>query len=171
MKKVLLIIDAQEDFIGEQRNKKKFDYEDVDELINNINKKIKSYEKNRDIVIYVVNMLPNNFFYRKFFGYSLAGSKGAKLDKRILITSQNYFEKQLGNAFRNNNLVKFIRENKISKVELVGVDGNGCIFKTAKAAIKIGLNVTISSDSVGIINTEKFIRISNKLKSLGVAYI
>jgi len=43
MKKALLVIDAQEDFIGEQRNKKKFNYEDVDELIKNINDKIKTY--------------------------------------------------------------------------------------------------------------------------------
>jgi nicotinamidase-related amidase len=171
MKKALLIIDAQEDFIGEQRNRKKFDYEDVDELISNINDKIKTYEKNNDIVIYIANVLPNNFFYKKLFGYSLVGTKGAKLDKRIKIISQNYFEKQFGNAFRNNNLIKFIKENRINQVELVGVDGSGCIFKTAKGAVKIGLNVIISSDSIGTINTDKLIKISHKLKSIGVAYI
>jgi nicotinamidase-related amidase len=37
MRKALLVIDAQEDFIGEQRNKNKFNYEDVDELVKNIN--------------------------------------------------------------------------------------------------------------------------------------
>ncbi len=171
MKKALLIIDAQEDFIGEKRNKQRFDFEDVDKLINNINEKIIFYEKNKDIVVYIVNVLPNNFLYKKFFRYTLVGTKGAKLDKRITIISQNYFEKQFGSAFRNNNLVKFIKKNEINKIEMVGVDINGCIFKTAKSAVKIGLNVTISSDSIGIINTKKYIRISNKLKSIGVAYI
>ncbi|NRT70965.1 isochorismatase family protein [Clostridium beijerinckii] len=67
MKKALLIIDAQEDFIGEQRNKERFNFEDVDNLINNINKKIIFYQRNKDIVIYIASVLPNNFFYKKFF--------------------------------------------------------------------------------------------------------
>jgi nicotinamidase-related amidase len=171
MRKALLVIDAQEDFIGEQRNKKKFNYEDVDELINNINDKITTYEKNGQEVIYIANVLPNNFFYKKFFPYGIAGSKGAKFDKRIKIVSENYFEKHVGNAFENDNLVKFIKENGIEKVELAGVDGTLCVFKTAKGGRKIGLTVSILSDSVGTVNPEKFIKISAKLKTLGVAYI
>lgn len=171
MKKALLVIDAQEDFIGEQRKKEKFNYEDVDELIKNINDKITSYEKNKDEVIYIANVLPNNFFYKKFFPYGIAGSKGAKFDKRIKIVSENYFEKHVGNAFKNNNLVKFIKENQIDTVELIGVDGIGCVFKTAKGARNIDLKVNILSDSVGTVNPEKFIKLSTKLKTLGVAYI
>lgn len=67
MKKALLIIDAQEDFIGEQRNKERFNFEDVDNLINNINKKIIFYQRNKDIVIYIASVLPNNFFIRSFW--------------------------------------------------------------------------------------------------------
>ena len=171
MKKALLVIDAQEDFIGEQRNTDKFNYEDVDELVKNINDKIRIYEKNMDEVIYIANILPNNFLNKKFFRYGIAGSKGAKFDKRIKIVSENYFEKQVGNAFKNNNLVKFIKNNAISEVELIGVDGIGCVFKTAKGAIKTGLKVTILSDSVGTVNPEKFIKITLKLKAFGVAYL
>ena len=171
MKKALLVIDAQEDFIGEQRNKKKFNYDDVDELVKNINNKINIYEKNKDEVIYIANVLPSNLINKKFFPYGITGSQGAKFDKRIKIVSENYFEKQVGNAFKNNNLVKFITDNKISHVELVGVDGNHCVFKTAKGAIEIGLNVTILSDGVGTINPDKYIKISEKLKSSGVVYI
>ncbi|BCZ46300.1 isochorismatase [Clostridium gelidum] len=171
MKKALLVIDAQEDFIGEHRNTDKFNYEDVDELVKNINDKIRIYEKNMDEVIYIANVLPNNFLNKKLFGYGIAGSKGAKFDKRIKIVSENYFEKQVGNAFKNNNLVKFIKDNAISEVELIGVDGIGCVFKTAKGAIKTGLKVTILSDSVGTVNPEKFIKSTIKLKAFGVAYI
>lgn len=93
------------------------------------------------------------------------------MDKRIKIVSQNYFEKQFTSAFRNSNLVKFMKKNEVSKIELVGVDNNECIFKTARSAVKIGLNVIIPSNSIGIINNEKYSRITNKLKSIGVAYI
>ena len=171
MKKALLVIDAQEDFIGEQRNKDKFDYEDIDELVKNINDKIRTYDQNMDEVIYIANILSNNFLNKKFFPYGIAGSKGAKFDRRIRIVSENYFEKQVGNAFKNNNLVKFIKDNEISEVELVGVDGIGCVFRTAKGAIDIGLKVAIASDSVGTVNPEKFIKLSTKLKSVGVDYI
>ena len=171
MKKALLVIDAQEDFIGEQRNKKKFNYEDVDELVKNINDKITIYKKNKDEVIYIANVLPSNFLNKKFFPYGITGSKGARFDKRIKIVSENYFEKQVGNAFKNNNLVKFIKENQISEVELIGVDGTHCVFKTAKGAMDIGLKVTILSDSVGTINPEKFIKLNEKLKTLGVTYM
>lgn len=170
MKKALLVIDAQEDFIGEQRNKERFNYDDADELVRNINEMITNYEKNRDNVIYIANVLPNNFIYKKFFGYGLAGSRGAKIDERIKIISENYFEKQVGNAFRNNNLKKFIADNKIDEVELVGVDGAGCIFRTAKGALSMGLKVAIIKNGVGTINPDKYMKIINKLKSKGVKF-
>lgn len=171
MKKALLVIDAQEDFIGEQRNKKRFNYEEVDELVRNMNNKIRIYEKNKDEVIYIAHVLTSSFFNKKIFGYGIAGSFGAKIDKRIRIVSENYFEKQFANAFKNNNLIKFIKDNKISEVELIGVDGTGCIAGTAKGAVGIGLKVTISNDAVGTRNLEKLLKISTKLKSFGVAYI
>lgn len=171
MKKALLVIDAQEDFIGDQRNKQKFNYDDVDELINNINEKIKMYKKNGDEVIYIAEVLPNKLFYRKFFGFGISGSVGSKIHSRIEIVSENYFEKQFANAFTNKNLLKFIREKKIEQVELIGVDGSGCISETAKGAIKAGLKVTVLNDSVGTISQEKFIKTSRKLKEFGVAYI
>lgn len=48
----LLIIDMQENYIGEKRNKKKFPY-DVKTLIDNVNHKINSYSK--EYIIYIKN--------------------------------------------------------------------------------------------------------------------
>lgn len=48
----LLIIDMQEDYMGEKRNKKKFSY-DAKKLIDNVNHKINSYSK--EYVVYVKN--------------------------------------------------------------------------------------------------------------------
>ena len=67
MKKALLVIDAQDDFIGEQRNKKKFDYEnDIDELIDNINEAITSYYEKNDEVVYIAHVIPSSYINRKF---------------------------------------------------------------------------------------------------------
>jgi len=54
----------------------------------------------------------------------------------------------VGNAFKNNNLVKFIKDNAIDEVELLGVDGIRCVFRTAKGAMEIGLKVNLLSDSI-----------------------
>lgn len=48
----LLIIDMQEDYMGEKRNKKKFPY-DTKKLIDNVNHKINSYSK--EYVVYIKN--------------------------------------------------------------------------------------------------------------------
>ena len=78
MKKALLVIDAQDDFIGEQRSKKKFDYEnDMDEMIDNINEAITSYCERNEEVIYIAHVLPSSYINRKFVGYGIAGSEGA----------------------------------------------------------------------------------------------
>lgn len=172
MKKALLVIDAQDDFIGEQRNKKKFDYEnDIDELIDNINEAITSYYEKNDEVVYIAHVIPSSYINRKFIGYGIAGSEGAKINEKIKIVSENYFEKQTPNAFKNNNLVKFIKENNISEVEIIGCDVCGAVSASAKGAVELGLKVSVMRNATATINEEKFVKLSTKLKGFGVAYI
>lgn len=172
MKKALLVIDAQDDFIGEQRSKKKFDYEnDMDEMIDNINEAITSYCERNEEVIYIAHVLPSSYINRKFVGYGIAGSEGAKINEKIKIVSENYFEKQTPNAFKNNNLVKFIKENEINEIEIVGCDACGAVSATAKAAVDMGLKVSVMCNGTATVNEEKFIKLSSKLKGFGVAYI
>lgn len=170
MDKVLLVIDAQEDFIGEQRSKKKFDYYDVDELIKNINSKIEEYSAQDKQVIYIAHVLPSSLFNRKFIGYGISGTPGAKICEKIKIVCDHYFEKQTANAFKNTNLVKYIRANEISEIEIVGIDVGGSISETAKGALNLGLKVSIPNRCVGTINEEKYNKACTKLKSFGVAY-
>lgn len=172
MKKALLVIDAQDDFIGEQRSKKKFDYEnDIDELIDNINDTIKCYADSNCEVIYIAHVIPSSYINKKFIGYGISGSKGAKISEKIKIVSENYFEKQTQNAFKNNNLIRFIKDNNIDEVEIVGCDACNAVSATAKGAIELGLKVSVMSSAIATINEEKFIKLSSKLKGFGVAYI
>ena len=170
MKTALFVMDAQEDYIGEQRNKEKFDYDD-DHLIRNINERISYYEEHKMPVLYIVTAYPNNFFFKKFIKYGITGSKGSKIDKRIKIVSENYFEKQSKDAFDNKNLIKFIKENNIQKVELAGVDASFCIAKTAESARKYNLKVNILNECVATVYPDKITKISKKLIQNGVIYI
>lgn len=43
MNKVLLVVDVQEDYLGENRNREKFNYQNPQLLIENINKSIEKY--------------------------------------------------------------------------------------------------------------------------------
>lgn len=171
MKKALFVMDAQEDFIGEQRNKEKFDYDDVDHLICNINERISFYEKNNDHVIYIVTVYPNNFFFNKFVKYGITGSMGSKIDRRIKIVSENYFEKQSSNAFSNKNLKKFIIDNNINEIELTGVNASCWVTKTAESAIKLKLKVNINKNCVQTAYPNRIEKILKKLEQSGVVYI
>ena len=171
MKKALFVMDAQEDFIGEQRNKEKFDYDDVDHLIRSINERISFYEKNNDPVIYIATVYPNNFFFNKFIKYGISGSMGSKIDRRIKIVSENYFEKQSRNAFINKNLKKFIRDNNIDEIELTGVNASCWVTKTAESARKLKLKVNINRDCVQTAYPNRMDKVLKKLEQCGVAYI
>lgn len=172
MKKALLVIDAQDDFIGEQRSKKKFDYEnDIDELIDNINNAITCYDDVNCEVIYVAHVLPSSYINKKFIGYGISGSEGAKINEKIKIVSENYFEKQTPNAFKNNNLRRFVKENDINEVKIVGCDACNAVSATAKGAVELGLKVSVMRSATATVNEERFIKLSSKLKGFGVAYI
>ena len=82
MNKALLVMDAQEDFIGGQRNKEKFDYDDVDDLINNINERISFYEENNYEVIYVTTVFPNNFFTGSLLNMESQAALALKLTQK-----------------------------------------------------------------------------------------
>ncbi len=170
MKSALFVMDAQEDYVGEQRNKEKFDYDD-DHLIRNINERISYYEECRMPVVYIVTSYPNNFFFNRFVKYGITGSKGVKIDKRIKIVSENYFEKQSRNAFDNKNLLKFVMENNIEQIELAGVDGRYCIAKTAESARKHKLKVNILNKCVATVYPDKIDKVSRRLIQNGVVYL
>lgn len=161
-------MNPQEDFIGERRNKEKFEYDDVDDLISNINEKISVYKKNNYEVIYIATVVPNNFFYRKFVKYGISGTVGAKIDARIKIVSENYFEKHTKNAFKNRNLIKFIKDKKIKQIEIVGVDSNKCIPKTVEGARRLDLKVNILRECVQAVFPNNIDKINKKLEQYGV---
>ena len=171
-KKEYAVYQKQDSSTVNRKNLRQFDYEDdIDELIGNINEAITCYCNNNDEVVYITHVIPSSYINRKFIGYGIAGTEGAKINEKIKIVSENYFEKQTPNAFKNNNLVKFIRENGISEVEIIGCDVCGAVSATAKGAVELGLKVSVMRNAIATINEEKFVKLSTKLKGFGVAYI
>lgn len=137
MKKALLVIDTQEDFIKEYKDKNRF------ELIQTINKYINEYDKNNLEVVYIKTVLPNSFFRRKFYGYTISGTKGVKIPSSINIVSDEIFEKKSGDAFKNSLLIKYLRSRGICKVDIIGIDKIGGLTKSKLSALKFGFKAEV----------------------------
>ena len=137
MKKALLVIDTQEDFIKEYKDKNRF------ELIQTINKYINEYDKNNLEVVYIKTVLPNSFFRRKFYGYTISGTKGAKIPSNINIVSEEIFRKKSGDAFKNSLLIKYLRSKGICKVDIIGIDKIGGVTKSKLSALKFGFKAEV----------------------------
>ena len=171
MNKALLVIDVQEDYFSENRNKKKLHFQNPALLIQNINTAIEKYKIDGYEIIYIAEILPDLFTNRLVFGFSIKGTEGAKLVKGLNILSDNYFEKQLPNSFSNKQLCKLIKEKNIEEVVLCGIDEAGCVKGTAKGGIKLGLNVKIIKDAVDTVFDNRRNKIRENLNKLGVKYI
>lgn len=61
-----------------------------------------------------------------------------------------------------------MKENGITTLEIVGVDGNYCVSSTAKESKKYVLIVIVNCDCVGTINNERFEKTRETLNKLGV---
>lgn len=155
----LLVIDMQEDYIGNERNQKRFPY-DSECLIENINQRILWFIEHDGLVIYIVN----RFIYQseKF---------KPQIVKGLSIVSSLFFEKRKANCFSIPSLLQCLNENLIDEVELVGIDGQYCVGMSALGAIKENFSVRYNENCVGVRNNTKFQKIKNKLENAGVTFI
>lgn len=161
--KGLLVVDMQEFYIGE--NRKSFFKYDAKKVINSINKIISSYDKEN--VIYIVNFMKNNFI-NKFAPFKLyEGDDEGRLVNDLLIVNNNIFKKYEGDAFTNKDLDIFLKSKGIDEVEIVGIDGGGCVSLTALGAIRSNYRVTINTEGVGTIFKNKEKKYYKKIVDLG----
>lgn len=167
MKKALLVIDAQEICLGENHA----DFFDYDrDLVNNINAIIEENKENT--VVYVFNYMKRNFI-NKFAPYQVyENTPQAEPVKSLNIISKHKFAKYAGNAFSNPELDKFLKEKGVDTVEVVGVDGGGCVALTALGAVKNGYAVIVNDKGIGTIkaNLGKKKKYDEKLKRLGAKF-
>ena len=93
-----------------------------------------------------------------------------ELVKELHVVSDYVFKKYVGNAFSNPDLCKLLKEHEIESIELVGVDGGGCVALTALGAIECGYKVTLIEDAIGTMLVKKKLKYNNKLRALGATF-
>lgn len=154
--KALLVIDMQEDYVGEKRNGKRFPYH-PEILISRINQRIQDFNGEGDFVVYILN----RFFYqsKKF---------APQLVKGLNIVSDRIYIKNRASCFFNSELIRFLQENNITELEMVGVDGNYCAAASARAGIKNGFSVIFNQHCIEAAKADKLRKTIGSLQETNI---
>lgn len=139
------------------------------ELVQNVNEVI---DTNKDsMVIYIKNVMKKNIINKFAPFHAYEGTEEVELVNNLQIVSDYVFTKYEGNAFTNSAFNEFLKKSDIECVEVIGVDGGGCVALTALGAIKEGYKVIVNEKAVGTM----FIKAKNKyfkqLKDAGAEFV
>ncbi len=167
MKKALLVIDMQNVCVGEN-HAKYFKYNNID-LIKAVNEVIDANKDN--MVIYIKNIMRENFLNKFAPFHAYEGTEEVELVNNLQIVSENIFIKYEGNAFSNSALNQFLKKSDIEYVEVIGVDGGGCVALTALGAIKEGYKVIVNENAIGTMFVKNKNKYFKQLKDLGAEFI
>ena len=166
MKKALLVIDMQEVTVG--RNHADF-FKYDNELLDRVNTVISNSDA--AVVVYIKNLMKNNLINKLAPVKVFDNTPEAELAKDLLILSDFIFSKYTGDAFSNSEFSEFLRKNGIDTVELIGVDGGGCVALTALGACENNYKVILNTSAIGTMFDTKKDKYFNKLKILGAEFV
>lgn len=166
MNQALLVIDMQNICVGEN-HATIFKY-DNSTLIKNVNTVISRY--NSDNVYYILNIMKNNWISKLAPFKAYEGSYEVELVNDLSVVNNKKFKKYKGDAFSNKNLIQVLRNANVTEIEIVGVDGGGCVARTALGALKEGFHVTLNTNAIGTIFEKKADKLNKKLKSHDVIF-
>lgn len=167
MKKALLVIDMQNVCVGE-KHAKFFKYNN-EALIQEVNKVIDANENG--LVVYIKNVMKKNLLNKFAPFQAYEDTDEVALVQKLHVISNNVFTKYKGNAFTNSALNEFLKKHNIEYVEVVGVDGGGCVALTALGAIKEGYKVIVNEAAVGTMFDKNRDKYYKKLQEAGADFI
>lgn len=166
MRKALLVIDMQEATVGKE-HADFFKYDTG--LLQKVNTVIN--DTDADLVVYIRNLMKNNFINKFAPVKVFDGTSDSELVKDLQIVSPNVFSKYSGDAFSNVDFSDFLKTNHIDTIEIIGVDGGGCVSLTAFGALKNGYRVILNTFAIGTMFDTKKERYYEKLKKLGAEFL
>jgi nicotinamidase-related amidase len=132
MKKVLVIIDIQNDITKNYK-----------EIIGNINQSI-DWAVNNDIHVVYIRHENLSAGTRTF----KPDTRGAELASDLKIVSKNVFTKYKGNALSSEEFADFISKNEICDFYITGADAVACVKSTCYNLRKANYIVNVLSDCI-----------------------
>ena len=167
--RALLVVDVQQAYTDSLRASRSAAY--VDQAIDAINRLSAEAVARGDVVLYVRNeftrpatKLVSRVLFR---GLGLPGSAGIGFDRLLRILGPE-FVKSVGDAFSDSKLEEYLREQGISEVAIVGLDGIACVQRTARGALNRGCATSILGDGVMTAYPDKWDAMLPHLERLGV---
>lgn len=151
----LIVIDMQADYIGE---KSRYNY--PDELIDKINERIAIAVKQNETVIYVKNV-----------GRRKKEPYVSDFVEKLSVVSSFIIEKVKSSIFDNIDLLDILKENQITTLEVIGIDGNCCVASSAIDASKLGFSVVFPLNYIGIKSKERFSKTKENLINSNIEII
>ena len=145
--KAIIVIDMQEDYV------KQYELD----LLNRVNKRIMQAKKNNEHIIYIKNTK-----------ILRSGTYTPEFATGLQILSSNIFCKEAASMFTNNNLETYLKDNKITEIELLGVDGNSCVAISAVEGYKNGYTTILPCSYIGVKNKEIFLQKKEQLRKSGI---
>ena len=122
--KALLVIDIQKSYISRYET----------DMVQRINERIIEAQKHRYDIVYIKNT-------KKLRSETVTD----EFTDELFLASDNVFCKDRADAFLSEELVSYLNSQKITEVEIIGVDGNSCI----KASPELERCETVGTIHVG----------------------
>ena len=170
MKTALIVIDMQNDYLWEKR-KSRFAY-DTAALVGAVNGLIRRYAAEGSDVVYIRHIIQNLPTNRLLFGYSIAGTGGAELYSGLEKVSELCFDKLVGDALTNRELLARVRAEGYDELHLCGLDEFGCVSNTALGAAKRGIKARILREGTATVMPEgTATKMKTKLTEAKIEYI
>lgn len=166
MKKALFVIDMQNVCVG-QNHAQFFKYNE--QLIGAVKEIIDNNKGNE--IIYIRNIMKDNLInkFAPFKAYE--GTPEIELIDSLKVNADKVFDKYKANAFSNIQLDNYLKKNDIDTIEVIGVDGGGCVAETALGAVKNGYKVIVNTKGIGTMFDKNQVKYFKELRKKGAQII
>lgn len=142
----LLIIDIQEDYTGPQARRR---YRDGDRIVAAANTLMAQARAKGIVVIFIQNVVDNALASLLMGGINTPGAPGTEMDRRLTKgPGDRTFTKNRSDAFSNHELDAYLRQNKVNRLLLTGLDAAFCVNATARGALNRGYKVTLFPQAI-----------------------
>ena len=133
--KALLVIDIQKEYVKKYK----------DSLVSDINVRIQQAIQNQELVVYVKNVRNLK-----------SGKESYEFAEGLNVCSSYCIYKEKASVFSDHTLIEILQQNNISAIEIIGIDGNCCVARSAIDAKKLGYQVIVPCNYVGVQNIQRF---------------
>ena len=170
-KTVLLVMDMQEDFLGENA-KMPINKEQIPAITAVVNSLIDEFERNGQQIIYIKSEFPKIALGNRIRHHAaIVGSPGTDIYGKIRISGKVIFSKKVPNAFSNPEFEKYLVANQVNQLVITGVYADQCVLDTALGALDRKYRVKFVRNGVGSSSEKAVNKACEKVKKKGAEVI